>query len=193
MSPVISALLDRGLHTAYYMADLRAMPSLLDVGILSFREIQRRGIASFSLSNKSVQEKRSQKLVFNATPLHDFVPLYFGWFTLMQRAVESRSQEESDRLVFTEVSLRSLAPVVKCVAFTDENAATERARFSNDPKELDWIDWTAIRLTHANVKPKRRSRPPAPELLIMREVPANCMARIVCEAKLVLGNVHRSR
>jgi hypothetical protein len=173
--PIISGLIDRGVTTVYYMAHLKTMAIIAQDGIRSLNSLAGSGRKPKSIAHPDVQALRTKRLVFGTIPLHEYVPFYFTWFTSMQRVVERRSTADADTLVFADVLLTRLKSSARCCVFTDGNAAKEGTTFSNDPKDLDRIDWGLV-------KQPRRPRSASAELLVLTHVPVHCITQFVCRS-----------
>ena len=121
---------DLQVGTLKHMVLVDNLPSILQMGLLSYNEVGSRGLSPTSLALSTVQSLRDR--VWLQLPgsrdmanLHDFVPFYFVHHTPMLY----RRAELQDRIVFIEATPRLLHR--PGVVFSDGNASVQG--LSQDP------------------------------------------------------------
>ncbi len=129
-----------------------------------------------NLANESVQAGRSNITVpISSKPLHDYVPVYFGFKTPMVAA----NQHQNEQLVFLRFSLEILQ-TPGCI-FTDGNARANSTNFFEfkSIENLSVIDSKAIQtLKYANDQELRRKK--QAEILIPDKLPFRHLIDIIC-------------
>lgn len=60
----------------HYITPIANVPSILQLGILSYSEVHRRQVKSISVAAEVIQERRRSKVIPGAKPLHEYVNLY---------------------------------------------------------------------------------------------------------------------
>lgn len=141
------------IHGLYYFSFLNNLDSILQNGILSKNEVERRRLVFDFFANQEVQKKRHWKK-FNlqsnldkSNPsyiqMHSLVPLYFTPKTPTLSAV----REIQNNIFFIQVN-----PVIICdsnvsYCFTNGNAASSTTTCYTDLNDLDKLFWNVI---HAN-------------------------------------------
>jgi ssDNA thymidine ADP-ribosyltransferase, DarT len=117
-------------------------------GLLSKNEVQRRGLAPANIAYENIQGRRSMKRVpcGPGGTLHDYVPFYFAprspmLFTINQGNVPGCDYRQGDivHLVSDAQLIRDLA---RPFVFSDIHAALDYARFFDDLRDLDQVEWT---------------------------------------------------
>lgn len=124
-----------------------------------------------SLANPDVQRGRAQIVVpTTGRPLHDYVPLYFGFKTPMA----AWSQQHNENLIFLRVSLDILAK--PGVVFTDGNARAKGTKFIsfttvNDLSTLDVKAILTAKYAHdLELKRRKQAEILVPEFLALDDV-----------------------
>lgn len=117
----------------WHLTSIRNLATILDLGLLSHNAVRQRNLLKQDISLHDVQDRRQQKLVFNA-PLHDFVPTFWVQRNPMMYKRRALAQE----LVWVKIA-RAQLPQNQCVTAT-QNAATYGARFmlGQHPDKLRW-------------------------------------------------------
>jgi hypothetical protein len=126
-------LLDLGFRNLYYMIYFKNLSSILQNGILSRNEVIRREISFEDVSNKSVQEKRHDKVdeIYHR-PIHEYVPLYYLSKTPMLYSL----QEMQMFMLFFVINTQKLLSSTLHI-FSDGNATNHESVFSNNiPDDL---------------------------------------------------------
>jgi len=158
------------LGPANHMTHLENLAGIFQAGELRSYNLMR-GQSYFNLSNQDVQSGRAQ-IVIPATgkPLHDYVPLYFGFKTPMV----AWNQQHNDALVFLRFSLDILAR--PGVVVSDGNARAENTRFRlyRGLDDLDFLDSKAIQTVKyahdAELKRRKQAELLVPDVLPVAEV-----------------------
>lgn len=150
-----------GLGPAMHMTHIENLENVLrSGGILSYNRMK--GLLYQNLSNEDVQLGRSQ-IIIPATgrPLHDYVPLYFGFKTPMV----AYNQKINSELIFLRASLDILT--IQGVVISDGNARSRKTSFAifKTMDDLACLDCKAIQSVKyaGDVELKRRKQA---ELLI---------------------------
>ena len=192
MNPVAVGLLERDIYWVFHMTHVDNVIPILQTGLLSRREIQRRRVEYRDISNQAVQRFRADREIFGVTPLHEFIPFHFAWFTSMQRDVEKRGSSARDALVFLDVRVDKLAELKKSICFTTDNAAKHRIEPSNDWTALDAIEWAMVKRIKTRETPPKRALMRAAELLVSSPVPPECIGQVVCRSQLTRWRLDKS-
>ncbi len=112
-----------GLGPASHMTHLNNLPTILGAGELRSYS-QMRGRTYQNIANEDVQAGRAAKTVPPTNrPLHDYVPLYFGFKTPMVAV----NQEKNEEIIFLRFSLEILQ--FPGVVITDGNARSNSTAF----------------------------------------------------------------
>ena len=167
-------LADLGFENLYYMIYFKNLTNILKDGILSRNELIRREISFVDVSNKSVQEKRHDRVdKIYLRPIHDYVPLYYIPKTPMLYSIK----EMQMHVLFFAINIRELLSNTHHI-FSDGNAAGRESIFSknipDDPeifkiiKDGYWINFPdGKRKIHA-------------EVLVYPKVELDFIDKIVC-------------
>jgi len=120
----------------YYITPIENIPSIIKNGILSHNKAK--GIKSYSIAMKEIQERRKDKEIPGAGMLHDYANLYFDAHNPML----SRCREHNDKICVLCVSpdVMSLFGVI----VSDHNAASEYARFYKIEEGLMALDESMV-------------------------------------------------
>jgi hypothetical protein len=135
-----------------------------------------RGYAYFNLSNEDVQAGRSAITIPGSDrPLHDYVPLYFGFKTPMVAA----NQAHNESLLFLRFSLEVLR--LPGVVITDGNARSMRTKFRTfrSIDDLNILDPKAIQ-TIKYAGDDERKRKKQAEILVPDQLSITVMQDIIC-------------
>ena len=168
MSTVLDQIRSLGIYPyALHLTRIENLSGICQDGKITARNFL--GGRDFTdISEKSVQEKRSSKLVpCTGRPLHDYVPFFLSFKTPM---VASR-QTQNDDLVYLHVNLDIFSRVKGCVV-TDGNATNAVTKFAKleRPKDLAILD-LGVLYKLGSAGDKERSRKKAAELLVPDAVP----------------------
>jgi hypothetical protein len=116
----------------HYIAPLENIRSIMDRGILSHRRAAR--IDHQTVALEEVQERRDQRGVPRARPLHHYINLYI----CARNPMMYKRKEMHARLCVLRINTRVLD--WPGVVITDRNAARDFARFLPSPSGLAVID-----------------------------------------------------
>ena len=157
------------LGPANHMTHIENLGPILQAGgVRSFNQMK--GTGYKDLSNPDVQQGRAQITVPGSRPLHDYVPLYFGFKTPMVAVNQDRNPE----LIFLRVSLDILGR--PGVIITDGNARTKGTTFQEfrSVEGMKILDVKAIQSVKYALDPEMKRRKQAeilvPDLLSFSEV-----------------------
>lgn len=163
------------LGPASHMTHLDNLRSILKSGELrSYNKM--RGNSYHNLANEDVQKGRAGITVdVSNRPLHDYVPLYFGWKTPMV----AWNQKHNEELIFLRFSLDILKRTDTVI--TDGNARAKATQFRSftDISNLEIIDAHAtnsVKYAHDDEFKRRKQA----ELLILDSLPLSEVLDIVC-------------
>lgn len=162
--------MNRGeLTELHYIALIANVDSILRRGILSHRRAQR--FAPQSIAKAEVQDRRARVTVPGGRPLHEYVNLYVCARDPMLFVRKDRHR--------TICVLRIATTVLDMpgVIITDQNAASDHARFEPAPNGLDVVDrgltfaeyWTHREEPIAEWRHKSKK---CAEVLVLNVVPA---------------------
>lgn len=149
-------------------------PILHAAAVQSFNKMQGKGYKD--LSNPDVQQGRAQIMVPGANrPLHDYVPLYFGFKTPMVAI----NQDHNPELIFLRVSLDVLAR--PDIVITDGNARTKGTKFRefHTIEDLKILDVKAIQSVKYALDTQMKRRKQA-EILVPDSLPFSEVLDIIC-------------
>jgi hypothetical protein len=163
------------LPPANHLTHRENMPGVLrSGGLCSYHKM--RGHLYTNLANEDVQKGRSG-IVVSATgkPLHEYVPLYFGFKAPMVAWNQSHNQE----MVFLRFSLEILE--TPGVVVSDGNARSGSTRFREFRQidDLDILDPKAI-LTVKYAGDSELKRKKQAEILVPNFIPISMMLDIIC-------------
>ena len=155
----------------------------LGAGILAAGELRSynlmRGTAYNNLSNLDVQQGRAGITVpATGRPLHDYVPLYFGFKTPMV----AWNQDKNEQLIFLRFSLNIL--VLPGVVISDGNArsiATKFVKYSG-LDDLAVVDPKAIQTVKYGHDPELKRRKQA-EILVPDKIQVSEIYDVICFSK----------
>lgn len=112
----------------HYITPIANVPSIIEYGILSNRRASR--LRHRSVAMPEIQERRRDKRIPNARPLHEYVNLYFDAHNPMLS--KCRAHNDSICVLRVNHAVIDLSGVI----VTDKNAAKDMVRFSDAPKGL---------------------------------------------------------
>lgn len=165
------------LGPAMHLTHISNLAGIISGGLLSYNQM--RAKSYFDLSDPSVQLGREYKVVpHTGKPLHDYVPIYFGWKTPMVMCHEDKNED----IIFLRFSLGILQ--IPDAVFSDGNArstATKFFSFSNidDLSVLNCKAINAVRWVGDDEKKRQKQA----EILIPNTVPFAQVYDIVCYSK----------
>ena len=180
-------LTDLGFQNLYYMIYFKNLTSILKDGILSRNELIRREISFEDISNKSVQEKRHDRVdkIYHR-PIHEYVPLYY----LPKTPMLYSQQEMQMNILFFVVNTQKLLSNTHHV-FSDGNAAGHESVFSknipDDPEIYDVIrkgNWTNNWVADKVLKRKIQA-----EVLVYPKIELDFIKKIVCFNDVMLDKI----
>lgn len=128
------------------------------------------------ISNPGIQEWRNQKIIPQANrPIHDYVPLYFGFKTPMVACL----QKDNERIVFLRFSLDILE--LPGVIISDGNARSDTTVFHpfSCIDDLEFLDVrTILGVKYANDPEKKRRK--QAEVLVPDRLGVHQILDIIC-------------
>lgn len=164
-----------GLGPASHMTHLNNLPAIITAGELCSYS-QMRGRTYQNIANEDVQAGRAAKTVPPTNrPLHDFVPLYFGFKTPMVAVNKDKNEE----LVFLRFSLEILT--TPGVVITDGNARSNVTKFRSYTQidDLSIVDAKAVNIVKyahdGELKRKKQA-----EILVPDKLPFSQVFDIIC-------------
>jgi hypothetical protein len=116
----------------HYITHVANVPSIIERGILSHNRVRR--MTHQSVAMPEIQDRRRNKRIPGAGPLHDYVNLYFDAHNPML----SKCRERNDEICVLRVSVDVLD--LAGVIVTDMNAARDAVRFYDVPTGLAALD-----------------------------------------------------
>jgi hypothetical protein len=122
------------LKELHYITPVANVPSILNIGILSNREVARKRVNSVSVALPGVQERRASIVIPGAKPLHEYVNLYICARNPMMYL--RRSQHEALCVLQITPAVLTLPGVV----IADGNAASGPTAFWQSPSGLSKVD-----------------------------------------------------
>jgi hypothetical protein len=152
-----------------------------------------------SIGNPELIHKRAEHQV-PAPPggvLNDYVPFYFTPFSVMLRNIHTGwngiKQVPNEDIVILVSSLYRVMDLGLAFLFTDSHAYSGLARYFNDLKHLDQIDWPLLQRRDFKRDPEdpgKLERYQA-EALVHRQVPLAAVLGIVCYTDAVRVDIER--
>lgn len=116
----------------HYITPIENLASILKLGILSHKRADQ--LEHESVSMDVIQDKRANKQVPGARPLHDYVNMYFHARNPMMFKRRARHEK------LCVLSIRREVVRQPGVVVTDMNASSDYVRFSEGVKGLDLVD-----------------------------------------------------
>ena len=160
---------------AQHMTHLRNLESIFQTGGL-YSHNRMHDKSYHKIDNDDVQAARASITVdVSGRPLHDYVPLYFGWKTPMLAS----NQHQNESIVLLRVSLDLFA--MPGVVFTDGNARTRTTKFYLF-RSIDDLDHVNVKATNVvtwgdDLELKRQKQA---EILLPDFMPIDKVADIMC-------------
>lgn len=143
-------------------------------GLKSYNSM--RGNSYHNLANEDVQSGRAGITVaVSGRPLHDYVPLYFGWKTPMV----AWNQAHNNELVFLRFSLNILGRANTVITDGNARAGATQFRAFTGTNDLEIVDPRAIntvKYAHDNEFKRRKQA----EILILDSLPFSEVLDIIC-------------
>lgn len=137
----------------YQFTHLDNLSAILQHGLLSYNEKERRGISHISIASKSIQDRRAVMDVPTGPGgvVHDYVPFYFCSRSPMLLSVVNAKNVDQLYLLYLGVPIDVLA--LPDTVFTNASANTAvPPTFYSNPSDLEKLDW-------ANIDSKKWSSP----------------------------------
>jgi len=163
------------LGPAYHMTHIQNLRAILTSGeLLSYNQM--RGKTYLNLANEDVQSGRAAITIdVTQKPLHDYVPLYFGFKTPMV----AFNQVHNENLLFLRFSLNILS--LAGVTIADGNARAKGTRFKiyQTIDDLSFLDVSAI-CTVKYAKDIEIKRKKQAELLVPDHLSITHLLDIIC-------------
>ena len=139
---------------------------------------------------------RRQTRVVECPPggvLSDYVPFYFTPFTPMMFNIKTgyngiTKRPNEDIMIFVS-SLHRLVTDGICFVFSDRHAYLKLAQFTNDLKNLDWIDWVSLKERNFKKDDIDRFERYQAEALVHEHMPISSLAGIVCYNSVIKSEV----
>ena len=116
----------------HFIAPIANVPSILEHGILSHRQAGR--LTHASVAMQEVQERRKNKQIPGARPLHDYANLYFDAHNPMLS--KRRSQNNEICVLRVSPDVLDLPDII----IADRNAASQWVRFYKSAEGLTQLD-----------------------------------------------------
>lgn len=163
------------LGPAYHMTHIDNLKGVLHSGELQAYN-RMRGQSYRNLANQDVQDGRAQiKIDVTGRPLHDYVPLYFGFKTPMV----AWNQDQNPGLLFLRFSLNILSTPGAIIS--DGNARSKATRFSlfQELEDLSFLNVKAIQTVKYARDPEQKRMKQA-EILIPDSIPISEILDIIC-------------
>ncbi|BBO89901.1 DarT ssDNA thymidine ADP-ribosyltransferase family protein [Desulfosarcina ovata] len=129
----------------YQFTHLDNLPDILQHGLLSYNEKERRGISHISIASSSIQDRRAvmDVSVGPGGVVHNYVPFYFCSRSPMLLSVVNAKNVDQLYLLYLGVPIDVLT-LPKAV-FTNASANTAvPPTFYSDPSDLVNLDWANI-------------------------------------------------
>jgi len=129
----------------YQFTHLKNLPEILQHGLLSYNEKQRRGISHICIASRSIQNRRAMMgvPVGPGGVVHDYVPFYFCSRSPMLLSVINAKNVDQLYLLYLGVPIDVLD--LSNAVFTNASANTAvPPTFYSDPSDLTNLDWANI-------------------------------------------------
>lgn len=154
----------------YYLAPIENASDIVQHGILSKNQIEKKRLKPVTFAEQSVQNRRRQKQVIlsdkSRRNIHDLVPVYL---TPKTPTLYAR-RDWQENLYFIQIDAEVICDEKIQFCFTDGNAASEETQFYRDLSFLNRLPWDVLRADYwtqfADGKRKRNS-----EFLIYPSIP----------------------
>ena len=164
------------LYPASHLTHIENLPAIAAaVALQSYNRM--RGQAYFNLANEDVQAGRAAILVpGDNRPLHDFVPLYFGFKTPMVAC----NQHHNEAMIFLRFPLDFLGAITGIV-ITDGNARSRQTRFKpyQTIDDLQVVNAKAVQTVKYAHDPELKRCKQA-EILVPDQLSLSWMTDVIC-------------
>ncbi|MBF0572022.1 MAG: DUF4433 domain-containing protein [Candidatus Omnitrophica bacterium] len=169
----------------FYITPVANLKSIVKLGILSNKRADK--VAHVSVAMPEVQDRRRPKKIPGAGDLHDYVNLYFDAHNPML----SRRRDQNAQICILRVSTSVLD--IKGVVISDQNAASDYAKFSDVESGLASLDkdvlyaryWTHPdpyeQMKHGSIK--------CAEVLVPNHVPSEMVHGVIVVSEDVKNDV----
>ncbi len=167
----------------YHLTHINNLQSILTQGLLNHSA----GHQYRDVSNRAVNARRQIPEPVHNEPIHNYVPFYFNVKNAMLYKVQAEC--ESNVIILEMYKTMTCLPYT---IFSDQNAATNQAKFIWKKHELNDFSWSTIysdQWNHngiANVSIKQKMMA---ECLVYQHVPASFIYRIHCQDYLTQRHV----
>lgn len=179
----------------YRMIAIQNLEDDLTSGLICKSEAKQNP-ARVVIGNSEIITERDKKEVtcFPGTFVNDYIPFYFSTRTPMLLNIKTGhgvARRPQSEIIYLCFKLSELATDKLTWCFTDGNAAKRITRFYNDLKDIESIDWTAIKSTDfgPDCGDEDRVRKKHAEFLVKGRLPATIMSHIAVIDKNVKGEV----
>lgn len=172
-------------RSVYHFTHIENLPSILEHGLLSTNEMDRRGLGHSIIAYSGIQDRRADMDVTCGLKgkVHDYVPLYFCIRSPMLLAVVNNKIADEQCIIYLEfpISIMDKYPFV----FTDASANTTiPPNFFDTPENLDKINWDAVETWKWGKKHDEFGQTPVKqakmaELLIHKHVDPSDISKII--------------
>lgn len=164
----------RQIDHLYHMTLISNLSSILNDGLFSHDEINRRGVHREDISLASVQERRHQRIepIHNRS-IHEYVCLYFS----PRNPMLFKRRELQNNIVILGLSRNLIKE--KDTIFTDGNAASEDTKFYHGIEELDYLPWGIIESEYwTDYEDGKRIK--CAETLVYKQIDKSAIHRVYC-------------
>lgn len=178
--PCIKAFQEYGVRSLWHMTHVDNVPSILDKGLFSKRQINGNGQVFQDLSDSGVQDRRSRKneTVFGRN-LHEYVPLYVSPKNPMMFRLGN--EYGSSSLALVEISLDAFLKIP--FVFTDGNAASNSTQFFGEAQDVGSLPWEVLHAQYwTNFEDGSRKK--CAEVLVLNRIPSEYIVNVHCADRL---------
>ncbi|MGX5700963.1 DarT ssDNA thymidine ADP-ribosyltransferase family protein [Acinetobacter kookii] len=145
---------------AYHFTHIDNLDSILKNGLLATSEKDRKDITHENIANMNIQSTRSQIAISSELQLvrkyevseylfdyHEFVPFYFSERSPMLLSLSMLKNIDQERVIYFVIDCEKMLKEKENCFFTDQsvNRISDLPNLSNYEKDLDRLDWDAIR------------------------------------------------
>jgi hypothetical protein len=123
-------------HEFHNIQPIENVPSILELGILSFYEAIK--LPHLSIARDDIQKKRDVKIIPGGLPLHQYASLYFDARNPM---MFKRINERKDLCV---LKISKSVDEIENVVFSDQNASSDYARFYSPEEGYERLNFDLI-------------------------------------------------
>jgi len=168
----------------FYIAHLKNIKSILELGILSHNLAHNSGIVTFDISNHQVNERRNRIEPSLGGNIHDFAPLFihpknptfFYWCKHVNR----------ENLILLRVNPHIL--LADNVAFSDGNAAIRTTQFYKNIDDFNKLNWSVIKDNYWTNHPDG-TRIKCSEVLVHEKIPLYYIDDIFVYSEITLEKI----